>query len=263
MKSAHLAKLLFCAISFFRFTEQYAQNHFHGAPYPYEFPDVNFRSIIEAVKLNRPAGDTSFIPWKQINTPHGTLVYDDYGRVVSLTTYDPNKLFYKDSLTYSIHGVLIKATSIMDDLSGDTAFKPIYLNAAYLEEYKPTYAVVCDTAYLPDLFCYTFDYYNQCIRVQINNSTDTLVFDNITDTSWVTKYMYRDSDTSQFTIGRIDTIKHGKLMVSLIYYRDSIGKKLANYWIFFYTKDGQLISYTDKLAVPEKPKKANLPNTKK
>lgn len=263
MKSAHIAKLLFCAISFFLFTEHYAQNHFHAPPYPYVFPDVNFQSIIEAMELNRPTGDTSFIPWKQINTPHGTLVYDDYGRVVSLTTYDPNKLFYKDSLTYSIHGVLIKATSVMDDLSGDTAFKPIYQNAGYLEEYTATYAVVCDTAFLPDLFCYTFDYFNQCIRIQINNVTDTLIFDNITDTSWVCKYLYRDSDTSQFYIGRIDTILRGKRMVSLIYFRDSIGKKLANYWIFSYAQDGQLISYTDKLAVPEKPKKAKLPNAKK
>lgn len=243
--------------------ESNAQTHLDPSQYPYQFPTGNFISIIDAMQLNRPAGDTAFTPGRQVKNHEGTHIYDKNGRVVSRITYDPNGLYYKDSLVYSVHGILIKATSFMDDKFQDTAFKPIYTNLAYLKEYQYYYSVVCDTAYAPNIFCYTFDYYNQCIRTQIGNSTDTVVFENITDTGWVCKYLYRDSDTSQFYIGRIDSIVKGQRKVSLIYYRDSVGKKLHSHLLYTYTNEGLIATETDKLAVPDKAKKTQLPKSKK
>jgi hypothetical protein len=253
-----MKKLIVSILLFFLLTKSFAQTHLSPADYKYEFPVGNFRSIIETMELNKPANDSSFIPGVVINDQNGKYLYDINGRVVSRITYDPNKLYFKDSLTYSAHGILIKATCIMDDYLPDTLFKPIYLNAAYLQEYQYYYSVVCDTAYLPDIFCYTFDILNQCIRTQIGNTTDTIVFENVTDTGWVCKYLYRNSDTSAFYTGQIDSIVRGKRMVSLIYYRDSIGKRLHSYLQYTYTKDGLIESVNDKQAVINKPKKTQL-----
>lgn len=230
---------------------------------PYQFPTGNFRSIITDLELNRFLPDSILRSDTSIYLSDGSLVVIRKNRVVTRVQFDPNGIYYKDSLTYSMHGILIKASSILNYTAPYTLKEPIKLNAAYLKEYQYYYSVVCDTNYWPDIFCYTFDYYNQCIRTQIGSSTDTVVFENVSEENWVCKYLYRDADTAEFYTGQIDTIVNKKIKSSLVFYRDHIGKELANYWVYNYSKEGTLESVIDQLADANKAKKARLPNDSK